>query len=201
MSYYLDAAKFIAKYEGFAETADWDVNAYRIGHGSDTITFNDGTYRIVRAGDTTTRDNAAKDLARRVPEFEKKVKNYIDDYGVTNKMWDNLPANTKVALLSFAYNYGNIVKKSIREAMKTGDVNKIADAVDTSTINDMKGTIYYDGLRTRRLAEAALIRSSKNTSSDSKNDKTFVKNTLIISLILVSTYVLVKLYKKDAIPF
>jgi GH24 family phage-related lysozyme (muramidase) len=201
MSYYLDSAYIIAKYEGFTPVAKWDVNAYRIGHGSDTITFNDGTYRIVRVGDTTTRDNAAKDLARRVPEFEKKIKNYIDNYGVTNKMWDDLPANTKVALISFAYNYGNIVKNSIREAMKTGDVNKIADAVDSSTINDMKGTKYYDGLRKRRLAEAALIRSSKNTSSSGKTDKPFVKNTLIISLILVSTYVLVKLYKKDAIPF
>lgn len=200
MSYYLDAAKFIANYEGFTPTATWDVNAYRIGHGSDTITFNNGTYRTVKIGDTTTRDNAAKDLARRVPEFEKKVKNYIDDFGVTNKMWNDLPDNTKVALLSFAYNYGNLVKNSIREAIKTGDVNKIADAVDSSTVNDMKGTKYYDGLRRRRLAEAALIRSSKNTSS-SQSDKTFIKNTLIISLILVSTYVLVKIYKKDAIPF
>ena len=200
MSYYLDAAKFIAKWEGFSPTAEWDIDAYRIGHGSNTITFNDGTYRIVKVGDTTTRDNAAKDLARRVPEFEKKVKNYIDDFGVTNKMWDDLPDNTKVALLSFAYNYGNLVKNSIREAIKTGDVNKIADAVDSSTVNDMKGTKYYDGLRRRRLAEAALIRSSKNTSS-SQSDKTFIKNTLIISLILVSTYVLVKIYKKDAIPF
>jgi GH24 family phage-related lysozyme (muramidase) len=198
MSYYLDSATFIAKYEGFTPTAKWDVNAYRIGHGSDTITFNDGTYRIVKVGDTTTRDNAAKDLARRVPEFEKKVKNYIDDFGVTNEMWENLPNPAKVGLISFAYNYGNLVKNSIREALKTGDVDKIADALDKSTINDMKGTVYYDGLRKRRLAEAALIRSVKGTT---KKDKTFVKNTLIISLILVSTYVLIKLYKKDAIPF
>jgi hypothetical protein len=126
------------------------------------------------------------------------VKNYIDDFGVTNEMWENLPNPAKVGLISFAYNYGNLVKNSIREAIKTGDVDKIADALDKSTINDMKGTVYYDGLRKRRLAEAALIRSVKGTT---KKDKTFVKNTLIISLILVSTYVLIKLYKKDAIPF
>jgi len=160
-SYYLDASKFIAQYEGFTPVATWDVNAWRIGHGSDTITLDNGSYRKVVQGDQTTKLNASKDLARRIPEFEKKVIDYIAKYGVTNRQWKELPKDTKVALLSFAYNYGNIVKRAIREAIKTGDVNEIADAVISSTINDNKNTIYYNGLRKRRQAEADLIRNSK----------------------------------------
>jgi GH24 family phage-related lysozyme (muramidase) len=160
-SYYLDASKFIAQYEGFTPVASWDVNAWRIGHGSDTITLDNGSFRKVVQGDKTTKINAGKDLARRIPEFEKKVINYIAKYGVTKRQWQELPKNTKVALLSFAYNYGNIVKRAIREAIKTGDVNEIADAVISSTINDNKNTIYYNGLRKRRQAEADLIRNSK----------------------------------------
>lgn len=161
MSYYSDAALFVAKFEGFQPVATWDVNAYRIGHGSDTITFNDGSFRKVVPGDTTTKTNAAKDLTRRIPEFENRIKNYIDNYGVTHEMWEDLPEPAKVGLISFAYNYGNIVKKAIREAIKTGDVDKIADALLSSTKNDMVTTKYYNGLQKRRKAEADLIRSQK----------------------------------------
>lgn len=200
MSYYSDAAYFISKREGFTPIATWDKNAYRLGYGSDTITFNNGTYRKVKQGDSTNEDNARKDLARRIPEFEKNVINYINSKsGVTKEQWDSLPAPAKVGLLSFAYNYGNIVKPSIRQAIKTGDVDQIADAVIKSTINDNKGEDVYDGLRARRKLEADLIRSEKKQPSSSY--KNVVKYGLLIGLILVSTYVLIKRYKKDAIPF
>lgn len=161
MNYYDQASEFVAKFEGYTSIAKWDVNAYRIGHGSDTITFNDGSYRKVKQGDTTTRANAKKDLARRIPQFENRIKNYIDNYGVTNKMWEDLPDPAKIGLISFAYNYGNIVKSAIREAIKTGSVDKIADALLSSTKNDMITTKYYTGLQKRRQAEAELIRSQK----------------------------------------
>ena len=32
------AEQIIAQFEGFRETPYWDVNAYRTGYGSDTIT-------------------------------------------------------------------------------------------------------------------------------------------------------------------
>jgi GH24 family phage-related lysozyme (muramidase) len=159
--YYDDSAEFVAQFEGFTPVATWDVNAFRIGHGSDTITFDDGSYRKVKQGDKTTRTNAKKDLTRRIPEFENRILNYIDNYGVTNEMWDKLPSPAKIGLISFAYNYGNIVKRAIREAIKTGDVNLIADAVISSTINDNLNTPYYNGLRNRRQKEADLIRSQK----------------------------------------
>jgi len=63
---YTYAAELLKKYEGFNRTAVWDVNAWRIGHGSGTITLNNGTYRKVVKGDTTTEANALKDLTRRV---------------------------------------------------------------------------------------------------------------------------------------
>ena len=159
--YYLDASKFVAQWEGFTKNATWDVNAYRLGYGSDTITFDNGSYRTVKQGDSTTEWNALKDLARRIPEFEEKIITYLAKYGISEREWNKLPKNTKVALISFAYNYGNIVKSKIREAIKTGDVNEIADAVINSTINDNINTKYYKGLRRRREAEAELIRNSK----------------------------------------
>jgi len=158
---YGKAAEFIKKYEGFTPVAKWDVNAWRIGHGSDTITFNNGSFRRVVQGDTTTRENAAKDLKRRIPEFENKVVEYLKKNGVSSGSWKRLPDPAKIGLLSFAYNYGNIVKNSIRQAIKTGNVDMIADALITSTRNDMINTPYYNGLQKRRRDEAALIRSQK----------------------------------------
>ena len=161
IGYHKKAMEFISKVEGFNKNAVWDVNAYRIGYGSDTITFNNGSFRKVRKGDQTTVENAEKDLKRRIPEFEKKVIDYIGKYGVEKKDWQRLPDPAKIGLLSFAYNYGNIVKNAIREAIKTGDVDLIASALLTSTINDKAGTNVYNGLRNRRKKEADLIRSQK----------------------------------------
>jgi GH24 family phage-related lysozyme (muramidase) len=161
IGYHYKAMNFIKDFEGFNENAVYDVNAWRIGYGSDTITFNNGSFRKVKQGDKTTKQNAEKDLKRRIPEFEKKVINYLEGKGIKKRYWERLPDPAKIGLLSFAYNYGNIVKNSIREAIKTGNVDIIADAVITSTINDNKGTVYYNGLRKRRQKEADLIRSQK----------------------------------------
>lgn len=161
IGYHRKAMEFIKPFEGFNKNAVWDVNAWRIGYGSDTITFNNGSFRKVRQGDTTTEENASKDLKRRVPEFEKKVIDYLEQKGIAPKYWKRLPDPAKIGLLSFAYNYGNIVKNSIREAIKTGDVDLIASALITSTTNDMIGSPYYAGLLKRRKKEAELIRSQK----------------------------------------
>lgn len=73
MDQYTYGAELLKKYEGFTSRATWDVNAYRLGYGSDTLTFENNTYRKVKQGDTTTKANATKDLERRLKEFEKKV--------------------------------------------------------------------------------------------------------------------------------
>jgi len=52
--------------EGFRETPYWDVNAWRIGYGSDTITKADGTVVRVEQGMSVSREDAERDLDRRV---------------------------------------------------------------------------------------------------------------------------------------
>jgi GH24 family phage-related lysozyme (muramidase) len=160
--YLLDSAVFIGAREGFTPNASWDVNAWRIGYGSDTITFNNGTYRNVIQGDTTTIDNANKDLKRRLPKFEQKL---IDAVGA--KYWKRLPKTAKVGLLSYIYNYGSIRPwhrklgdpNNLITAIQSNNVNKIADSLLAVTKDDNKGTIYYNGLQNRRKKEADMIRS------------------------------------------
>lgn len=148
----IQAANFIKEFEGFTPTAKWDVNAYRIGHGSDTIELPNGTYRKVLSTDTTTRELAAKDLARRIKnEFIPRVKNQVGSEG-----WDKLPDASKVALLSLAYNYGSITKKAILDAAKEGNVSKLAKAIVDSTYNDNSklSEDVRNALRNRRAKEA-----------------------------------------------
>jgi GH24 family phage-related lysozyme (muramidase) len=148
---YSYAAELLKKYETFTKCASWDVNAYRLGYGSGTITLDSGKYRKVVKGDCTTVANATKDLTRRIKEFEKKV---IKKVG--SEYWEPLNYQVKAALISLAYNYGNITKRAIIEAIKTQDNQKIAKAVIDSTYNDNPGK-YQKGLRARRQKEATII--------------------------------------------
>ena len=117
-NYIEQAAQVISGCEGYISTAKWDVNAYRLGYGSDTITMPDGNYRQVRQGDTTTKENALKDLQRRVKGFEATIRRQIG-----SEAWNKLPDGAKVGLLSLVYNYGSITKQAIIDAAKVGDVN------------------------------------------------------------------------------
>jgi GH24 family phage-related lysozyme (muramidase) len=158
MSLETEAAIFVKKFEGYIDNATWDVNAYRLGHGSDTITFPDGSYRKVAKGDKTTREMAQKDLERRLKkEFIPKVETKIGQ-----PYWNNLPENAKVGLISLAYNYGNVSKKSIVDAARSGDLNKLSIALVDSTYNDNKKLPenIRNTLRSRRAKEASLISSS-----------------------------------------
>jgi GH24 family phage-related lysozyme (muramidase) len=116
---YTFAADLLIRYEGFNKTAVWDVNAYRIGHGSDTITDASGNFRKVKKGDVTTKENARKDLERRLKEFENKI---IRQVGA--EYWQPLNYKVKAALISLAYNYGSITKQEIKDAIKTGIAKK-----------------------------------------------------------------------------
>jgi len=155
-------AELLKKYEGFLAKASFDVNAWRIGHGSDTITDNFGKFRKVVKGDTTTKENAGKDLTRRMIEFEKKVAKKV---GV--EFWEPLDYMVKGALISLAYNYGNITKQSIIDAIKTGNSIKIANALVFSTLNDNKklSLNIQNALKVRRKKEADIIRARPNASN------------------------------------
>lgn len=94
------AVRMIAFFEGYQSRAKWDVNAYRLGFGSDT----EGPERVkVTRGMTTTRERALANLSARVPEFEAHV---VEDIG--QEAWDKLGDLTRYALVDNAYNYGHL---------------------------------------------------------------------------------------------
>ena len=182
MDQYSYAAELLKKYEGFNRVAVWDVNAWRIGYGSGTITDSTGKYRTVKQGDTTTEANALKDLTRRVKEFEQRVINKVGA-----EYWQPLHYQVKAALISLAYNYGNITKQEIIEAIKTGNNKKIAQAVINSTYNDNKSQSesVRNALRNRRKKEAAIIEAAPQS-------KGFNKKLLLIPIIIFAAYYLTK---------
>ena len=175
-------AELLKKYEGYLQRASWDVNAWRIGHGSDTITDNFGKFRKVVKGDITTRENAGKDLTRRMVEFEKKVEKKVG-----SEFWQPLDYMVKGALISLAYNYGNITKQAIIDAIKTGNSNKIANAVISSTINDNKklSAGIQNALKVRRKKEAEIIRPRPNANTGTKSGKLFPALLIAGSIYLI----------------
>ena len=174
--YYKLAFNTISKYESFNQVAVWDVNAWRIGFGSSTITFEDGTFRKTKRGDDTTIDNATRDLYRKIKEFESRT---IQQVG-GDKYWNKLSPYAKVGILSLVYNYGSITHPKIITAIQTGNNDLIAESILKETINDNFGTKYYQGLRNRRQKEADLVRTPYVFKS---NQQDINENLLIYMLI------------------
>jgi GH24 family phage-related lysozyme (muramidase) len=134
--------------EGFKSSTYWDVNADRVGYGSDTITAADGTVRTVKRGDTVTRADAERDLQRRTQESLNTVRQAVGD-----EAFSRLTPNQQAALGSVTYNYGRL-PDNIAAAVRTGDAGAIASAIEARQ-NDNNGIN-----KSRRLSEAALARSS-----------------------------------------
>lgn len=180
----------LKKFEGFSSKAYWDVNAYRIGYGSDTITSPGGAVRKVKKGDIITREQADLDLARRIPEFEKVI---IRQVGAD--AWNKLPDQAKAGLTSFAYNYGSIAKKSLREAIVKGNLNEIADTLISSTINDNAklSAGVREALKARRRYEADLIRTAQPTVTMGGFN---IKKLLGIALLAAAATQLEKIFRK-----
>ena len=141
-----DAAAVIRNFEGFRSTPYWDVNANRVGYGSDTITREDGSVVRVTPGMAVSRADAERDLERRIADFQGGI---VENIGQVR--WDGLPSNVQAALTSVAYNYGSLPRNVIA-AIKTGDVGQIAASVEA--LGDDNGGVNSD----RRRQEAELIR-------------------------------------------
>lgn len=143
MSYMNRAANLVAFFEGFIPKAAWDVNAYRLGYGSDTEGPDE---RRVTRDMTTTEERALENLKVRLPKFEKII---IDQVG--SFAYHALSDDTKTALISFTYNYGKLTN-TLAETVKRLKPNKdIAYAIrvrgiDNNSINNK-----------RRFAEAAIV--------------------------------------------
>jgi len=141
------AANILRKEEGFSDKPYWDVNAYRTGYGSDTITGADGKVQRVVKGMTVTREDSERDLARRLGEFEQRAAGQV---GAEN--WNRLPPAARAALLSVTYNYGSL-PKSVVGAVRAGDIGGVASAVEGLSAN-----------KKRRGREAAIIRGGSAPS-------------------------------------
>lgn len=137
--------------EGFRESAYWDVDHWRVGYGSDSITKADGTVVEVTEQTTTTRADADRDLERRYSIFQAGASRKIG-----TDTFNAFPEDTKQALTSIAYNYGSIPDRLIAAA-RSGDLNALAKAVE-GLGNDNSGIN-----RQRRFEEASLIRGAGNT--------------------------------------
>jgi GH24 family phage-related lysozyme (muramidase) len=145
------ATALVAKFEGFIPEPSWDVNNWRIGYGSSTITDENGNVEHLsndpseKPDITISKQDAARDLKRRLEdEFIPKVTKYDN----------NLNNGTLAALVSVAYNYGSL-PNSVVNAMNSGDIKTIAKSV-------LKLKSHNGGINERRRKkEAAYILNSK----------------------------------------
>lgn len=158
------AASLIRHFEGtggFKAYADKKASTgefagYRIGYGSDTITLPDGSTRAVKSGDKITKEDAERDLARRIPIFQRTAAGQVG----TNA-WNGLPGNVQAALTSVTWNYGKL-PPSVVAAVKSGDTEQIASAVEGLSAN-----------KDRRRQEAAVIRGQATPGSSVDDNPEF----------------------------
>lgn len=139
----------IKQREGFISKPEYDVNAYRAGYGSDTVTRADGSVERVKPGMSVSREDAERDLQRRIQtEFVPKAAAKVGE-----ENWSRLPENTRAALTSIAYNYGNIPSRIV-PAVQSGNPETIAKAIE-SLAGDNKGVNAG-----RRMQEANIARGT-----------------------------------------
>ena len=143
------ATNLIKSREGFSSTPYFDVNANRAGYGSDTVTLADGTVQKVTPGMRVSREDAERDLQRRIQtEFVPKAAAKVGE-----ENWARLPENTRAALTSVAYNYGNIPTRIV-PAVQSGNPEAIARAIE-GLAEDNKGVNAG-----RRMQEANIARGT-----------------------------------------
>lgn len=141
--------ELIKQREGFIEKPKYDVNAYRAGYGSDTVTLPDGTVQKVTPGTRVSREDAERDLQRRIQtEFVPKAAAKVGE-----ENWARLPENTRAALTSIAYNYGTIPSRLV-PAVQSGNPETIARAIE-GLAADNKGVNAG-----RRMQEANIARGT-----------------------------------------
>lgn len=139
----------IKEREGFISKPEYDVNAYRAGYGSDTVTRPDGSVEKVKPGMSVSREDAERDLQRRIQtEFVPKAAAKVGE-----ENWSRLPENARAALTSVAYNYGNIPNRIV-PAVQSGNPEAIAKAIE-SLAGDNKGVNAG-----RRMQEANIARGT-----------------------------------------
>ncbi len=117
------AFDMIRRFEGFKSAPYWDVNHFRVGFGSDTITREDGSFVEVKPGMTVTEADAARDLQRRIVATQSRIASTVGQ-----DKWESLSAPAKAAVSSVAYNYGTL-PQSVADAIRTGGPGEIAASI------------------------------------------------------------------------
>lgn len=152
----VQAASVIREFEGFRSSPYWDVNAHRVGYGSDTITRADGSVVRVAPGMTVSREDAERDLTRRIGEFQQGIRESVGD-----EAWNRLSPNIQTALTSVAYNYGSLPANVVMAVKSNGTPEGIAAAIESLKSHN-------DGVNAgRRQREADIVRGAPASYSDS----------------------------------
>ena len=142
------AANLIAGFEGFISEPAFDVNAFRTGFGSDTITTVQGNVIPVRQGFNVSREDAERDLNRRVGEFQAGV---VGDIG--QGAWNAMSADQRDVLTSIAYNYGSLPDRVTSVIAAGGDIASAISSLrgDNEGINaarrDQEAQLFAGGTR------------------------------------------------------
>ncbi len=144
----------IKQFEGFRSGAYWDVNAYRAGFGSDTVTLADGSVRRITQGMRVSYEDANRDLLRRVGEFQDVIKGQIG-----RDRFVGFNEKQQAALTSVAYNYGSLPDR-ILPAIRGGSNQDIANAI--ARLQSDNGGVN----RNRRMQEASAFGSTALVRSE-----------------------------------
>ena len=138
--------------EGLRTDAYWDVNHWRTGYGSDTVTRADGTVEQVTQNTKITPADAERDLQRRTAIAANTAA------VVVGPVWGGMSPGAKSALTSVVYNYGH-VPNDIAEAARSGNMAALSQAL-------MKHSTDNDGINAqRRMAEARAVIGGNSSPS------------------------------------
>jgi GH24 family phage-related lysozyme (muramidase) len=162
----LDGMKdLLRRKEGFREAPYWDVNAWRVGYGTDTITRADGTVVKVEPGMRVSREDAERDLDRRITdEFMPAAVN-----AVGREAWAKLSPAAQAVMVSLAYNYGAgaFNGPGERAGGRAGALNRVAVAAQTGDPQQLAAAVrslagHNNGVNAaRRNAEADMVLSGR----------------------------------------
>ena len=142
----MDAFDLIRRFEGYRSSPYWDVNAYRAGYGSDTVTLADGRVVPISQGMSVTTQDAQRDLERRVTtEFAPRAAAKVGE-----AVWAKLSEPQRAALTSITYNYGDL-PDSVAAKVMSGDMQSAALSIRALGSHN-------DGVNAkRRTAEASIF--------------------------------------------
>lgn len=143
------ASALIREQEGFQPTGKWDVNAFRAGYGSDTVTLiNDLGERVVVAiteGMAVSRVDAERDLQRRITtEFMPRAMAAVGE-----ETFAALSATQQAVLTSLTYNYGSL-PDTVAQAVREGSEAGVAGAIRALGTDN-------EGVRMERRQEEAAL--------------------------------------------